>query len=269
MLVHDWSSVYWHDGFRSRRPISQGAVRPFRVVVFSPAFDDYLGFSERVEDLPVQQFVPEPSIEALDVAILPWAARLDEGGLGTNSLNPGPDILSNELRSIVAADKCRWPAQDEQVGESVDDVGRVQPSDRHQSLAQAVQPHSSTSGAQYASTCAGNHIRETPNKWPRTRGLDKGTLQIPHLGSRQGTGRSSAIDAVDVYFCDPHAPSQRGSNENTNRLFREYLPRGTDLSVHSQAKLSAIARPLNERPRETSQYQTPAERFARCVASIS
>src|SRR6267142_1197624 len=81
--------------------------------------------------------------------------------------------------------------------------------------------------------------------------------------------RLTLATEVDVYFCDPRCPWQRGSNENTNRLLRQYLPRVTDLSLHSQAKLSAIARQLNERPRKTLLYQTPAEKFAECVAAIS
>ena len=80
--------------------------------------------------------------------------------------------------------------------------------------------------------------------------------------------RLTLATEVEVYFCDPRSPWQRGSNENTNRLLRQYLPRGTDLSLHSQAKLSAIARQFNERPRKTLRYQTPAEKFAECVAAI-
>jgi len=80
--------------------------------------------------------------------------------------------------------------------------------------------------------------------------------------------RFSLATDIQVYFCDPQQPWQRGSNENTNGLLRQYFPKGMDLADISQSKLNAIARRLNERPRQTLGFETPAERFGQCVASI-
>jgi len=79
--------------------------------------------------------------------------------------------------------------------------------------------------------------------------------------------RFSLATDIKVYFCDPQQPWQRGSNENTNGLLRQYFPKGMDLSNVHQNRLNAVAKRLNERPRETLQFRTPAERFAQCVAS--
>lgn len=72
---------------------------------------------------------------------------------------------------------------------------------------------------------------------------------------------------IQVYFCDPYHPRKRGSNENTNGLLRQYFSKGLNLSTYSQENLDEVARLLNERPRKTLNYETPAQRFNQCVAS--
>jgi IS30 family transposase len=79
----------------------------------------------------------------------------------------------------------------------------------------------------------------------------------------------SIVAELPVYFCDPHSPWQRGSNENTNGLLRQYLPKGTDLSIHSREHLDAVAAELNARPRKALGWQTPAERLAEVLSQAS
>jgi IS30 family transposase len=104
------------------------------------------------------------------------------------------------------------------------------------------------------------HVRKLPAALRRSLTWDRGLEMAKHKEFTVATD-------VQVYFCDPQSPWQRGTNENTNLLLRQYFPRGTDLSVHSQAHLDQIALRLNQRPRKTLGFQTPASKLQASVAS--
>ena len=104
------------------------------------------------------------------------------------------------------------------------------------------------------------HARKLPQELYKSLTWDRGKEMADHK-------RFTLATDISVYFCDPQSPWQRGSNENTNGLLRQYFPKGLDISDYSQAQLNAVARRLNERPRMTLTYETPAERFSQLVAS--
>ena len=104
------------------------------------------------------------------------------------------------------------------------------------------------------------HVRKLPATLRRSLTWDRGLEMAKHKEFTVATD-------VKVYFCDPQSPWQRGSNENTNLLLRQYFPKGTDLSVYSQAQLDLVSLRLNQRPRKTLGFQTPADKLQASVAS--
>jgi len=106
------------------------------------------------------------------------------------------------------------------------------------------------------------NARKLPQELYKSLTWDRGTEMHGHK-------RFTLATDIQVYFCDPRSPWQRGSNENMNGLLRQYMPKGIDISNYSQARLNAIARQMNERPRKTLGFQTPAEMFSASVALTS
>lgn len=109
-------------------------------------------------------------------------------------------------------------------------------------------------GAQAVRDAIATTIMDLPAHLRRSLTWDQGAEMAQHAQLRIDTG-------LDIYFCNPQSPWQRGSNENTNGLLRQYFPKGTDLSQHGTEELSAVAHALNTRPRKTLGWRTPAEAF--------
>jgi len=117
-------------------------------------------------------------------------------------------------------------------------------------------------GAEAVRDAIARTIVNLPEELRRSLTWDQGAEMSQHARLKVDTG-------VHVYFCDPQSPWQRGSNENTNGLLRQYFPKSTDLSAHSPAAIDAVAATLNARPRKTLGWKTPAEALDECLSQIN
>ena len=163
------------------------------------------------------------------------AEGLEEQGIDVVVYASGDSTVKAELRSLYP--ESQWPIKDE-IFSNMKDVN-------HTAWAVA--------DAMIAT------IKTLPEALRRSLTWDQGHEMLRHA-------RISFDADIDIYFCDPHSPWQRGSNENTNGLLRQYFPKGTDVSGYTQRELDAIARRLNTRPRQTLDFRTPAEVLHEAVA---
>ena len=177
--------------------------------------------------------------------------RQAKGGITKSGLGQIVDTLSIRERPAEAADRAVPGHWEGDLLSGANNTHIVTLVERHTRFAMLQGPGRDTATVVGA---LGKHVRKLPEQLRRSLTWDRGKEMADHKSFTVATN-------VQVYFCDPRSPWQRGSNENTNGLLRQYFPKGTDLSRFSQAYLNGIARRLNQRPRKTLGFETPADRL--------
>jgi IS30 family transposase len=178
--------------------------------------------------------------------------RHAKGGNTGHSQGQIPDMVSIRERPAEAEDRAVPGHWEGDLVTGANDTHIATLVERSTRFVMLVKLHRKDSATVVAALA--KHVRKLPEELRRSLTWDQGKEMTGHKNFTIATD-------VQVYFCDPRSPWQRGSNENTNGLLRQYFPRGTDFSRISQAHLNAIALRLNQRPRKTLGFETPADRL--------
>lgn len=178
--------------------------------------------------------------------------RQAKGGTAKNGLGQIVDAVSIRERPAEAEDRAVPGHWEGDLLSGANNSHMVTLVERHTRFAMLIKVPGKDTAAVVGALS--RHVRKLPRELRRSLTWDRGKEMADHNAFTVATN-------VQVYFCDPRSPWQRGSNENTNGLLRQYFPRGTDLSVYSQAYLNRIALRLNQRPRKTLGFETPAARL--------
>ncbi len=188
--------------------------------------------------------------------------RSQHSGIFKDSRGQIPDAISIRERPAEVADRAVPGHWEGDLLSSSRNSHIVTFVERHSRFAMLIKVPSKDTAV--VVTALSRHIRKLPATLRRSLTWDRGLEMAKHQDFTVATD-------VQVYFCDPQSPWQRGTNENTNLLLRQYFPRGTDLSVYSQAQLDQVALRLNQRPRQTLGFQTPASKLHSkcCVDRLS
>jgi len=178
--------------------------------------------------------------------------RQAKGGTAKNGLGQLVDMVSIRERPAEAEDRAVPGHWEGDLLSGANNTHMVTLAERHSRFAMLIKVPSKDTATVVGALS--KHVRKLPQELRRSLTWDRGKEMANHKSFTVATN-------VQVYFCDPRSPWQRGSNENTNGLLRQYFPKGTDLSGYCQAYLNRIALRLNQRPRKTLGFETPADRL--------